>query len=166
MGESSITGPDLIRDTSEKVGLIHKCLLTTQSWQKSYTDKRHRPLEFKVGDHVFLKVMPKRGAVIFDKQGKLAPRYIGPFEVLERVDTVAYRLMLPPSLSSVHEVFHVSMLRKYTPDPTHVVDWGGIIVDTYGTFEEGPVCIGKLGSGFATQNREASESVVATPRSG
>ena len=77
-----------------------------------------------MGDHVFLKVMPKRGVVRFGKQGKLAPRYIGPFEVLERVDTVAYRLALSPSLSSVHEVFHISMLRKYTPNPAHVVDLG------------------------------------------
>ena len=94
-----------------------------------------------MGDHVFLKVMPKRGVAIFGKQGKLAPRYIEPFEVLKRVGTVAYRLTLPQSLSSVHEVFHVSMLRKYTPDPAHVVDWGGIIVDTDGTFEEGPMLI-------------------------
>ena len=75
------------------------------------------------------------------KQGKLAPRYIGPFEVLERVGTIAYRLALPPSLSGVHEVFHVSMLQKYTPDPAHVVDWGGIVVDTNETFKEGPVRI-------------------------
>ena len=94
-----------------------------------------------MGDHVFLKVMPKRGVVKFGKQGKLTPRYIGPFEVLERVGTVAYRLVLPPSLSCVHEVFHVSMLRKYTLDPAHVVDWGEITVDTNGTFEEGPVPI-------------------------
>ena len=79
--------------------------------------------------------------VRLSKRGKLAPSYIGPFKVLERVGTVAYRLVLPPSLSSVHEVFHVSMLRKYTPNPTHVVDWGDIIVDTDGTFEEGPVHI-------------------------
>ena len=64
-----------------------------------------------------------------------------PFEILKRVGTVAYRLALPLSLSGVHEVFHVSMLWKYTPDPTHVVDWGGIVVDTDGTFGEGPVCI-------------------------
>ena len=94
-----------------------------------------------MGDHVFLKVMPKIGVVRFGKRGKLAPRYIEPFEVLERVGTVAYRLALPPSLSGVHEVFHVSMLRKYTADPTHVVDWGGIIVDIDGTFEEGPTRI-------------------------
>ena len=75
-----------------------------------------------MGDHVFLKVMPKRGVVRFGKQGKLAPRYIGPFKILERVGTVAYRLALPPSLSGVHEVFYVSMLRKYTSDPAYVVD--------------------------------------------
>ena len=82
--------------------------------------------------------MPKRGVVRFGKRGKLSPRFIGPFEILERVGTVAYRLSLPPSMSSVHEVFHVSMLRRYTPDPAHVVDWGEIEVNTYGTFKEGP----------------------------
>ena len=85
--------------------------------------------------------MPKRGVVRFGKHGKLWPRFIGPFEVLERVGTVAYRLALPPSMSGVHEVFHVSMLRKYTLDPAHVVDWGHIEINTDGTFEEGPVCI-------------------------
>ena len=124
-----------------KVELIRKRLLTAQSRQKSYVDTRRRPLEFEVGDHVFLKVMPKRGVIRFGKRGKLSPRYIGPFEVLERVGIVAYRLALPPSLSSVHDVFHVSMLRKYTPDSTHVVDWGELVVDIDGTFEEGPVCI-------------------------
>ena len=129
VGESSTMGPDLIRDTTEKVGLIRKRLLTAQSRQKSYADKRRRPLEFEAGDHVFLKVMPKRGVVRFSKRGKLSPRFIGPFEVFERVGTVAYRLALLPSLSSVHEVFHVSMLRKYTPDPSHVVDWGDLVIN-------------------------------------
>ena len=91
-----------------------------------------------MSDHVFLEVLRKRGVVRFDKQGKLSLRYI---EVLERVGTVAYRLDLPPRLSSVHAVFHVSMLRKYTPDPTHVVDWGELIVDADETFKEGPVHI-------------------------
>ena len=80
-------------------------------------------------------MIPKRGVVRFGKWGKLALRYIGPFEILERVGTVAYRLVLPPSLSGVHKVFHVSMLQKYTLDPAHVVDWGWIIIDTDGTFE-------------------------------
>ena len=141
VGESSVTGPDLIRDTSEKVSLIRQRLLTAQSRQKSYVDVQHRPLEFEVGDHVFLKVTPKREVVRFGNRGKLSPKFIGPFEMLKRVGTVAYQLALPPSMSGVHEVFHVSMLRRYTPDPAHVVEWGEIEVDTYGTFEEGPVCI-------------------------
>ena len=90
-----------------------------------------------MGDHVFLKVMPKIGVVRFGKRGKLLPSYIRHFEILERVGIVVYRLALLPSLSGVHEVFQVSMLRKYTPDPTHVVDWGGIVVDSDGTFRGG-----------------------------
>ena len=85
--------------------------------------------------------MPKRGVVRFCKRGKLSPRYIGPFEVLERIGTISYRLALPSILSSVHAVFHVSMLRKYTLDPTHLVDWGELVVDAYGTFEKGPMSI-------------------------
>ena len=141
VGESSITGLDLVRDTFEKAILIRQRLLTAQSRQKSYADARRRHLECEVGDHVFLKVIPKRGVVRFGKRGKLSPRFIGPFEILERVGLVAYRLALLPSISGVHDVFHVSMLRKYTPDPAHVVDWGQIEVDTDETFDEGPVCI-------------------------
>ena len=85
--------------------------------------------------------MPKRGVVRFGKHEKLSSRFIGHFEILEKVGTFAYQLALPPSISGVHEVFHVSMLWRYTPDPAHVVDWGEIEVDTDGTFEEGPVCI-------------------------
>ena len=88
-----------------------------------------------------MNVIPKKGVIRYEKRGKLSPRYIGPFEILERVGTVAYRLALPPSLSGVHEEFHVSMLRKYTPDPTHIVDWGELIIDTDGTFEKGPMHI-------------------------
>ena len=94
-----------------------------------------------MGNHVFLKVMPKRGVVRFGKRGKLSSRYIRPFEILERVGIVAYQLALPPRLSGVHAVFHISMLRKYTPDPTDIVDWGELIVDVDGIFEEGLVRI-------------------------
>ena len=86
-------------------------------------------------------MIPKRGVVRFDKRGKLSPRFIGIFEILERIDTVAYRLELPPSMSGVHEVFHVSMLRRYTSNPAYVVDWGQVEIDTDGTFKEGPLCI-------------------------
>ena len=124
VGESSITGPDLIRDTFEKVSLIRQRLLTAQSRQKSYADVQRRPLELEVGDHVFLKVMPERGVVRFGRRGKLSPRVIGPFKILERIDNIAHRLALSPSMIGLHEVFHVSILWKYTPDPAHVVDWG------------------------------------------
>ena len=108
---------------------------------QSYTNILRRPLEFEVGDHVFMKVMPEREVVKFGKRGKLAPRYIRPFKILERVGIVVCRLALPPSLSCVHKVFHISMLRKYTLDPAPIVDLGEIVVDTDGTFEEGPVHI-------------------------
>ena len=110
VGESSITGPDLIKDASKKVSLIRQRLLTDQSRKKSYANVLRRPLKFESGDHIYLKVMPKRGVVRFGKRGKLSPRLIGPFEILERVGPIAYRLALPPSMSGVHEVFHVSML--------------------------------------------------------
>ena len=113
-----------------------------------------------------MKVMPKRGVVRFEKRGKLSPRYIRPFEVLEKVGAVAYQLALPSSFLSVHEVFHVSMLRKYIPDPTHIVDWGELVVDADGTFEEGTVRImDSREQVFAWQDREACKGVVAAPRS-
>ena len=124
-----------------KTTRVYLGVLQTQSRQKCYANRRRRPLEFEVGDHVFLKVMTKKGVVRFSKRGKISPRYIKPFEVLKRVVTVAYWLTLPPSLSSVHAVFHVSMLRNYTPYPTHEVDWGKLVVDADGTFKEGPVRI-------------------------
>ena len=112
MGESSITGPDLIRDTSEKVSLIRHRLLTAQSMQKSYVDVRRRPLEFEVGDHVFLKVMPKRGVVRFGKRGKLSPRFIGPFEILERIGTVC----VPVSVTAQHVRCPRGMSRLHAPE--------------------------------------------------
>ena len=85
--------------------------------------------------------MPKRGVVRFGKRGKLSPKFIRPFEILKMVGTIAHRLALPSSMSCIHEVFHVSMLWRYTLDPAHVVDWGEITVDIDGTFEERPVRI-------------------------
>ena len=94
---------------------------------------------FEVGDHVFLKISPRRGLMRFGKSGKLSPRFIGPFEILERIGEAAYRLALPPQLSGVLDVFHVSMLRKYEPDPSHVLDWTDFVVDEDVSYEERPV---------------------------
>ncbi|KAL5557176.1 hypothetical protein UlMin_039412 [Ulmus minor] len=112
---------------------------TAQSRQKSYADKRRRPLEFKVGDYVFLKVAPMKGVKCFGKKGKLSPRYIGPFEILERVGKVAYKLALPSELSVVHNVFHVSMLQKYISDASHVLVSEPIEFQEDLTYQEQPV---------------------------
>ncbi|KAL5560626.1 hypothetical protein UlMin_036837 [Ulmus minor] len=109
---------------------------TAQSRQKSYADRRRRPLDFQVGDLVFLKVAPMKGVMRFGKKGKLSPRYIGPFEILERIGKVAYKLALPSELSTVHNVFHVSMLRKYISDPSHVLESEPIEIREDLTYEE------------------------------
>ena len=114
---------------------------TAQSRQKSYADVRRRNLEFEEGDPVFLKVAPMKGILRFGRKGKLSPRFIGPFEILERVGSVAYKLALPPSLSSVHDVFHVSMLRKYIPDPTHVIDYKPLEIEENLSYQEKPIKI-------------------------
>ncbi|KAL5574707.1 hypothetical protein UlMin_016406 [Ulmus minor] len=113
----------------------------TISRQKSYADRRRRPLEFKEGDFVFLKVAPMKGVMRFGKKGKLSPRYIGPFEILERIGKVAYKLALPSELAAVHNVFHVSMLRKYVSDPSHVLVSEPIEVREDLTYQEQPVQI-------------------------
>ncbi|XP_073024282.1 uncharacterized protein [Primulina eburnea] len=105
--------------------ILHRALgtkmKTAQSRQKSYADVRRRPLAFEVGDHVFVKIAPLKGVMRFEKKGKLSPRFIGPFEILDRIGERAYRLALPPDLDKVNNVFHVSMLRKYVSNPIHVL---------------------------------------------
>ena len=116
IGETQITGPELIQETTDKIVKIRENLTTARSRQKSYADKRRKPLEFAVDDRVLLKVSPWKGVVRFGKKGKLAPRYVGPFRIIERVGKVAYRLELPTELENVHPVFHVSNLRKCLAD--------------------------------------------------
>ncbi|KAA0054398.1 pol protein [Cucumis melo var. makuwa] len=112
---------------------------TAQSRQKSYADVRRKDLEFDVVDKVFLKVAPMKGVLRFERRGKLSPCFVGPFEILERIGPVAYRSALPPSLSAVHDVFHVSMLRKYVTDPSHVVDYEPLEIDENLSSTEQPV---------------------------
>ncbi|KAD3336465.1 hypothetical protein E3N88_31984 [Mikania micrantha] len=123
VGEKTIEGPELVQITNEKVVIARERLKEVQSIQKSYVDKHRRSLEFQVGDKVFLKVSPCRGVCRFGLKGKLSPRFIGPFEVLERVGEVSYRLALPPQLSHLHNVFHISLLREYNYHPLHVVNY-------------------------------------------
>nr|GEW84095.1 putative reverse transcriptase domain-containing protein [Tanacetum cinerariifolium] len=112
IGESSLIGPELVSKTTDKVVLIKEKLKAARDRHKSYADNKSKPLQFEVVDHVLLKVSPWKGVIHFEKRGKLAPRYVGPFKILERTDPVAYRLRLPKELSSVYDIFHVSNLKK------------------------------------------------------
>ncbi|KAL0546449.1 hypothetical protein IC582_016357 [Cucumis melo] len=139
IGEQRLMGPELVQSTNEAIQKIRSRMHTAQSRRKSYADMRRKDLEFEIGDKVFLKVAPMKGVLRFERRGKLSPRFVGPFEILERIGLVAYRLALPPSLSTVHDVFHVSMLRKYVPDPSHVVDYEPLEIDENLSYVEQPV---------------------------
>ena len=121
MGERKYLGPELVKQATEAIKKIQERMKTSQNRQKSYADQQRRPFEFEVGEKVFQKKSSMRGIMRFGKKRKLSPRFIGPFEILKRVGVVAYRLALPPSMSGVHDVFNVSMLRKYIRDPSHVL---------------------------------------------
>jgi hypothetical protein len=111
-GERKIFGPDLVTEAEDKVKLIQANLKAAQSRQKIYADQRRKLLQFQVGDYVYLRVSPSKGVQRFGIKGKLAPRYIGPFEIIEACGLVAYRIHLPSQLAAIHDVFHISQLKK------------------------------------------------------
>ena len=110
-------GPDVVRETSDKIKTIQQRMKAAQDRQKSYADKRRRDLKFSVGDLVFVKISPLKSVIRFGRRGKLAPRFVGPFPVLELVGSLAYKVELPDKMAGVHNVFHVSQLRKFVQDP-------------------------------------------------
>ncbi|GJT99969.1 putative reverse transcriptase domain-containing protein [Tanacetum coccineum] len=120
VGDSQLTGPEMIRETTEKIVQIKNRLLTACSRQKSYADVRRKPMEFSVGDMVMLKVSPWKGVIRFGKRGKLSPRYVGPFKVIDRIGPVAYKLELPDELRGIHNTFHVSNLKNVFADENHI----------------------------------------------
>ena len=117
MSERKVIGLDLIRETEEKVKMIRKRLKVATDRQKSYADMKRKDIRYEIGEKVFLKVSPWKKVMRFGKNGKLSPRFIGPYEVIEKVGPVEYILALPPDLEKIHNVFHVSMLRRYRSDP-------------------------------------------------
>ncbi|GJV66333.1 putative reverse transcriptase domain-containing protein [Tanacetum coccineum] len=139
VGDARLTGPELVHETTEKIVQIKHRMQAARDRQKSYADVRRKPLEFQVGDRVMLKVSPWKGVVRFGKRGKLNPRYIGPFKVLAKVGTVAYRLELPQQLSRVHSTFHVSNLKKCLSDEPLAVPLDEIHIDDKLHFVEEPV---------------------------
>ncbi|GJY07585.1 hypothetical protein Tco_0374639, partial [Tanacetum coccineum] len=141
VGDSQLIGPELIRETTEKIVQIKKRLLEARSRQKSYADVRRKPLEFCVGDKVMLKVSPWKGVVRFGRRGKLSPRYVGPFEIIERIGPVAYKLQLPEELRGIHNTFHVSNLKKCLVDENLVISLEEIQLDDKLHFIEEPIKI-------------------------
>ncbi|KAK1611876.1 hypothetical protein QYE76_035549 [Lolium multiflorum] len=146
VGESQVFGPDVLREAEEKVHKIREYLKTAQSRQKSYADKRRREMTFEIGDFVYLKVSPLKGMQRFQLKGKLAPRYVGPFQVLSRRGEVSYQLELPEEMSAVHDVFHISLLRKCleVPEKTEVfknIDHRSVDINKDLTYREVPIRI-------------------------
>ncbi|GKB04959.1 reverse transcriptase domain-containing protein [Tanacetum coccineum] len=151
VGEGQLIGPKLVQETTEKISQIKDRLKAARDRQKSYADKRKKPLEFSVGDYVLLKVSPWKGVVRFGKKGKLSPRFVGPFEIIKKVGPMAYRLDLSDELNGVHDTFHVSNLKKCLADPTLQVPLDEIRVDAKLNFIEEPVEI--LGREFKKLKR-------------
>nr|GEW45577.1 putative reverse transcriptase domain-containing protein [Tanacetum cinerariifolium] len=139
IGKSSLIRLELVQETTDKVVLVKEKPKAVRDHQKIYVDYRCKPLEFKVGDRVLLKVTPWKGVVHFGKKGKLAPRYVGTFKILERISLVAYRLRLPEELNSVHDTFHVSNLKKYLANTNLHVPLDEIKVDKTLRFVKEPV---------------------------
>ena len=116
----------VIEETTEKIWVVRNQLKTVQSRQKSYADLNWREVKYDVSDFVFLKVSSMHGVTWFGIKGKLAPIYVSPFEIVKKIGEAAYHLNLPQQLGHVHNVFHVSMLKKYTCDPSHVLPYADI----------------------------------------
>ncbi|GJV72043.1 putative reverse transcriptase domain-containing protein [Tanacetum coccineum] len=127
--DSQLTGPELIRETTKKINQIKNRLLTTRCRQKSYANVRRKLMEFDVGDMVMLRVLPWKGVLRFGKRGKLSPRYVGPFKIIESIGLVAYRLELLEKLCGIHNTFHVSNLKKGLADKNLVIPLEEIQLD-------------------------------------
>ena len=141
LNEHKVIGPDIVKDTEEKVQVIRERLKAASDRQKSYADLKMRDIAYEVGVKVFLKVSPWRKILRFSKKGKLSPRFIGPYEVLERIGPVSYQLALPPELAKLHDVFHVSMLRRYRSDESHILPVQEIQVQEDLSYDEKPKAI-------------------------
>jgi hypothetical protein len=135
-----VVGSEILREMEEQMMKKNKNLKAAQDRQKNYADKGRTHREFKVGDHVFLKIKSKRSSMKLGNFSKLAVRYRGLFEIIERIGPVAYMLALPTSMC-IHNVFHVSLLKIYVPDDNHVIDWNVIQVEQEGNFQVHPVYI-------------------------
>jgi hypothetical protein len=165
VGEKTLEGTAFVKEAEEKVALIRKRLLEAQSQHKSYADNRRRELRFDEGDFVYLKVSPMRGVRRFQVKGKLAPRFVGPYPIVGRVGPAAYRLELPESMSDIHNVFHVSQLRKCLQVPESHIEEEAIQIQKNLQYREKPIKI--LDSAvWKTRNSEVRLCKVQWSREG
>ncbi|KAL8124972.1 hypothetical protein AgCh_012593 [Apium graveolens] len=141
VGEHKLIGPELVQQTKEKVEIIRKRLIVTQDRQIKYANRERKDVQFEPGDKVLLKISPGKGLTRFGNKGKLSPRYVGPFEVLRRFGRVAYELALPPQMQNLHNVFHVSLLKKYNVDASHVIELELVEIQPDLSYVEQPVRI-------------------------
>ena len=141
LSEKKVIDPVLIQETEEKVKMIRERLKVAMDRQKSYANFKRKDIQYEIDGKVFLKVSPWNKFMRFGRKGKLSPRFIGPYEVIKKVGLEAYRLALPPELENIHNVFHVSMLRRYRSDPSHVVFLEIIELRLGLTYEDEPVKI-------------------------
>ncbi|XP_062085966.1 uncharacterized protein LOC133792074 [Humulus lupulus] len=141
MGESKYLGPEAVQETNEVIAKIRARMIASHFLEKIYANPKHKHVEFQVGNHVFLRVLPMKGVKRFDKKRKLSPRFVGPFEILERIGEVAYMLAMPLAFSGVHNVFQVFMLRKYVSDPSHNLSYEALNMQLDISYEEKPIKI-------------------------
>ena len=141
MNEHNVIGPDIVKETEKKVQVIQQRLKAASDRQKSYANLKRKDIEYEVEDKVFFKESPWRKILRFGKKGKLSPRFIGPYEILERIGRVAYRLALPLELANLHDVFHMSMLRKYRSNKSHILSMQEVQVQQDFSYDEDPNAI-------------------------
>ena len=141
MGGTSLFGLNMMQERIEKIWIIQERMKAAQSWQKTYEDWRRRPLEFPIGDKIFLKVLAMKEMVRIDRKNKLDPQYVVPFEILEKIRLVVYWVALPSELEKIHNVFHVSQLTKYISDPGHIISYQALQIQEDLSYMKEPVQI-------------------------
>ena len=159
MEDRIIVGLEMLKEMEEQITQIRQRLKEANDRQKSYADAKRTPREFLVGEKVLLRVKPQKSTIKFGKNAKLAPRYVGPFEILEVVNPVAYRIALPPALARMHDVFHVSYLKKYVTHHDHIIDWKLLQVREPGVVEIEPLRILKVCK-LHLRNREVTQCKI------
>ncbi|KAH9319415.1 hypothetical protein KI387_021184 [Taxus chinensis] len=157
--DREVIGPEILTEMEQQIKMIREHLKEAANRKKSYVDLKLVDRNYKLGEKVFLRVKPKKSSITFGKSAKLSPHYVGPFEIVEIINPVAYRLALPPDLSQMHDVFHISLLKKYVTNLSHVLNWNSLQVQDPGIILVKPIRV--LGTRqLYLRNREVNQCKV------